>query len=74
MWDVLMLMKRAKNCSFTVVPSVDGLWGGACYGLNNCTGMIGMTNRKEIDIAIGEPYLSLMSTHHNDIHFTLRSF
>ena len=58
MWDILMLMKRTKNCTFTVVPSIDGLWGGTCYGLNNCTGMIGMANRKDIDFAIGKPFVS----------------
>ena len=54
MYDILMLMKKARNCTFTVVPSTDGLWGGTCYGINNCTGMIGMANREEVDIAIGD--------------------
>ena len=48
-----MIMKQAKNISFTVVGPSDGLWGGTCYSSNNCSGMIGMVNRKEVDMALG---------------------
>ena len=53
MWDLLMIMKRERNISFTLVRSTDGEWGGTCYSSDNCTGMIGMVNRKEVDVAIG---------------------
>ena len=53
MWELLMIMKQAKNISFTLVGSSDGLWGGTCYSSNNCTGMIGMVNRKEVHMALG---------------------
>ena len=48
-----MIMKQAKNISFTLVGSSDGLWGGTCYSSNNCSGMIGMVNRKEVHMALG---------------------
>ena len=48
-----MIMKQAKNISFTLVAPSDGLWGGTCYSSNNCSGMIGMVNRKEVDMALG---------------------
>ena len=53
MWELLMIMKHARNISFTLVRSADGLWGGTCYSSNNCSGMIGMVNRKEVDLALG---------------------
>ena len=34
MWELLMIMKQAKNISFTLVGSSDGLWGGTCYSSN----------------------------------------
>ena len=52
-WELLMIMKQARNISFTLVRSADGLWGGTCYWSDNCTGMIGMVNRKEVDLALG---------------------
>ena len=45
-------MNNARNCTFKVVMPDDGTWGN-CYGKNNCTGMIGMVNRKEVDFALG---------------------
>ena len=53
MWELLLFMKERRNFSFTLVHSVDGLWGGSCHGANNCTGMIGMVNRREVDFALG---------------------
>ena len=53
MWELLLFMKERRNFSFTLVHSVDGLWGGSCNGMNNCTGMIGMVNRNEVDFALG---------------------
>ena len=54
MWELLMFMKRERGFNFTLVHSVDGLWGGSCHGSNNCSGMIGMVNRKEVDFALGK--------------------
>ena len=52
-WELLTFVGQARNCSFSLVKSVDSLWGGNCYDDNNCTGMIGMANRKEVDFALG---------------------
>ena len=51
-WDFIEYIQEARNCSVTVIKPVDGLWGH-CYGTNNCSGMIGQVNRKEVDIAVG---------------------
>ena len=53
-WELLTFMQQARNCTFSLVKSVDSLWGGHCYDSNNCTGMIGMANRKEVDFAFGK--------------------
>ena len=52
LWDLIKMIQKERNCTFTVVRPSDGLWG-SCYGKNNCTGMIGMVQRKEIDFALG---------------------
>ena len=52
MWDLLMFMQKARNFTFTMVHEADYVWG-VCYAINNCTGMIGMVNRKEVDLALG---------------------
>ena len=52
-WDLVEYMKNARNCTFTVMIPPDGLWGN-CYGNHNCSGMIGMVNRSEVDFAIGK--------------------
>ena len=49
---IFVYLKDARNITFNVVIPDDGLWGN-CYGINNCTGMIGLVNRKEVDFAIG---------------------
>ena len=51
-WDVIKMIQKERNCTFTVVRPYDGQWGN-CYGKNNCTGMIGMVQRKEVDFALG---------------------
>ena len=51
-WESIESIKKATNCTFTVVRPPDGLWGN-CYDVNNCTGMIGLVQRKEVDFAIG---------------------
>ena len=53
MWEMIMeYVKKARNCTYKIIRSPDGLWGH-CYGINNCTGMLGMVNRKEADFAFG---------------------
>ena len=54
MWDVLMMLKKHKNVTITMMDIEDGYWGGTCYDRNNCTGMIGTVNRKEADLALGK--------------------
>ena len=51
-WDFMEYIQEARNCTFTIVRPRDGLWGN-CYGNNNCSGMIGLVNRKEVDFALG---------------------
>ena len=51
-WDFMEYIQEARNCTFTIVRPHDGQWG-FCYGNNNCSGMIGLVNRKEVDFAIG---------------------
>ena len=51
-WDFMEYIKDTRNCTYKLVGSPDGLWGN-CFGINNCTGMIGQVNRKEVDFAIG---------------------
>ena len=53
LWDLLEYIQKARNCTFTVVIPSDGAYG-KCYGSNNCTGMIGLVNRGEVDFAIGK--------------------
>ena len=53
-WELLTFVQQARNCTFSIVKSVDSLWGGSCHSSNNCTGMIGMANRNEVDFALGE--------------------
>ena len=48
----LQYLKEARNCTLEVVIPDDGLWGN-CYGKNNCSGMIGLVDRKEVDFAMG---------------------
>ena len=62
MYDLVLFMQRAKNFTFTMVYG-DTSWG-QCYAVNNCTGMIGMVNREEVDIALGNP-----NFHCNKIRF-----
>ena len=52
MLDLLLFMQKARNFTFTLVKNVDYDWGD-CYGVNDCDGMLGMVNRKEVDFALG---------------------
>ena len=53
MWDLLLFMQKARNFTFTMVSEADYEWG-SCHEVDNCTGMIGMVNRKEVDFALGK--------------------
>ena len=53
MYDLLLYMQKERNFTFSMVSDADWEWG-ECYATNNCTGMIGMVNRKEVDLAIGK--------------------
>ena len=55
-WDFMEYMKGIRNWTYKIVRSPDGLWGN-CYGNDNCTGMIGQVNRREVDFAIGLIFL-----------------
>ena len=52
LWEVLNLVKYARNVTFSILRPPTPEWG-VCHGKNNCTGMIGMVNRREVDFAIG---------------------
>ena len=52
LWELLRFMQQARNCKFTFDTSQQD-WYGNCYGSDNCTGMIGMANRREVDFALG---------------------
>ena len=49
--DYLEYIRESKNFTFTVVIPPDGLWGN-CNGADNCTGVIGLVARNEVDFAI----------------------
>ena len=53
LWDFVEYIQKARNCTFKVVFPPDRSFGN-CHGVNNCTGMIGMVNRGEVDFAIGK--------------------
>ena len=52
LWEFLKLVKLARNVTFTIFTPPDRKWG-FCNGKNNCTGMIGMVNRRKVDFALG---------------------
>ena len=52
LWDFLMLVKNTRNVTFSILRAPHKSWG-VCHGKDNCTGMIGMVNRREVDFAIG---------------------
>ena len=59
LYDLLLFMQKSRNFTFTMVHEADEIWG-MCYSPDNCTGMIGMVNRKEVDFAIGNPYFKCL--------------
>ena len=52
LWELLKLIQHAQNVTFSILRAPDHEWG-VCYAKDNCTGMIGVINRKEADFAIG---------------------
>ena len=52
LWELLNFIKLARNVTFSILRPPTPTWG-YCYGVNNCTGMIGMVNRREVDFALG---------------------
>ena len=50
--ELLNYIKQARNTTYTLVEEPNGVWGN-CEHATNCTGMIGMVNRKEVDMALG---------------------
>lgn len=51
-WEYVKFWLYARNFTYTVVRPYDGI-AGYCSEPNNCTGVIGMVNRKEVDFALG---------------------
>ena len=58
LWELLKMVKVARNVTFSILSPPDKTWG-YCYSKNNCTGMIGMVNRREVDFALGIVFVSL---------------
>ena len=52
LWEIMEYIKEARNCTYKVVRSPDKQWGH-CYGINNCTGMLGQVIKNEVDFALG---------------------
>ena len=52
LWEFLKMVKLARNVTFSILVEPTQTWG-YCHSMNNCTGMIGMVNRKEVDFALG---------------------
>ena len=50
--DAISFWHYARNFTYTLVKPEDGLYGN-CARSNNCSGMIGMVKRNEVDFAIG---------------------
>ena len=50
--DAISFWHYARNFTYTLVKPEDGLYGN-CARRNNCSGMIGMVHRNEVDFAIG---------------------
>ena len=54
MWELLRLIELSRNVTFSILRPWPAIWG-YCFGVSNgnCTGMIGMVNRGEVDFALG---------------------
>ena len=51
LFDLINFMAKVDNFTFTLVEAGDVC--GRCYDRYNCTGMTGMVNRGEVDLALG---------------------
>ena len=52
LWDFLNMVKLTRNVTFSILRPPTPTWG-YCHAMNNCSGMIGMVNRREVDFALG---------------------
>ena len=52
LFDLINFMAKVDNFTFTLVEADDVC--GRCYDRYNCTGMTGMVNRGEVDLALGK--------------------
>ena len=48
--DYFDYIQKARNCTFEIVIPSDGLWGN-CNGADNCTGVVELVARKEVDFS-----------------------
>ena len=55
-WEYVKFWLYARNFTYTVIRSPDESFGW-CSQPNNCTGIVGMVNRKEVDFALGRYYI-----------------
>ena len=56
LFDLIEFMSKVENFTYTLVEAGDVC--GRCYDRFNCTGMTGMVNRGEVDIALGNNAVS----------------
>ena len=57
LFDLINFMAKVDNFTFTLVEAGDVC--GRCYDRYNCTGMTGMVNRGEVDLALGKNRLEI---------------
>ena len=55
LWDLINFMAKEDNFTFTLVEWNDVC--GSCFDRYNCSGMTGLVNRGEVDIALGKKKL-----------------
>ena len=55
LWELLLMIQKRRKVSFTLYIPREKSWG-ICYSKNNCTGMVGMVNREDVDLALGSTY------------------
>ena len=52
LWDLLEFIKLARNVTYSIMRPPTPQWG-FCHSANNCSGLIGMVQRGEVDFALG---------------------
>ena len=71
---LLRLIELSRNVTFSIMRPWPASWG-SCFGPNNCTGMIGMVNRREVDFALGMLMYQVDNKGiHQTIYYAPRSF